>query len=88
MSQVKRYTVKAKEGLQLDCGHFINAGETLIVTSIYTCPQESSWPLTVLMACLQVLQQQQAAPQPAPVNKIQATKNVYAYPNGYHQPQV
>lgn len=85
MSQVKRYTVKAKEGLQLDCGHTIKAGDTLVVTSVYTCEYESSWPLTVLMACFQILQQRQADPQPAPVNKIQATKTVYTY-NGYHQP--
>jgi hypothetical protein len=86
MSQVKRYTVKAQEGLHLDCGHFINAGEVLIVTSVYSCPQEGNWPLTVLMACLQVLQQQQADLQPKPVNKTDTTKNVYTYPNGYHQP--
>ena len=87
MSQVKRYTVKAKEGLQLDCGHTIKAGETLVVTRVYTCEQESSWPLTVLMACFQVLQQAQAVSQPQPGKKIQA-KNVYTYTNGYHQPQI
>jgi len=86
MSQVKRYTVKAKDGLQLDCGHTIKAGDPLVVTSVYTCEQESSWPLTVLMACFQVLQQEQAAPQPKPVQKIQVTRNVYSS-NGYHQPQ-
>lgn len=86
MSQMKRYTVKARAGLQLDCGHTIAAGQTLVVTSVYTCEQESSWPLTVLMACFQVLQQEQAAPQPKPVQKIQATRNVYTH-NGYHQPQ-
>ena len=63
MSQVKRYTVKAQDGLQLDCGHAVKAGDTLVVTSVYTCEKESSWPLTVLMACFQVLQQEQAAPQ-------------------------
>lgn len=86
MSQVKRYTVKAQEGLHLDCGHFLKAGENLVVTSVYTCEQESSWPLTVLMACFKVLQQEQAAPQSAPVKKSQATRNVYTY-NGYPQPQ-
>lgn len=84
MSQVKRYTVKAQEGLHLDCGHFIKSGENLVVTSVYTCEKESNWPLTVLLACLQVLQQQQAAPQPTSVNKTPATKNVYTF-NGYHQ---
>lgn len=83
MSQVKRYTVKAQEGLHLDCGHFIKAGENLVVTSVYTCEKESNWPLTVLLACLQVLQQQ-AIPQPDPVNKTSATKNVYTF-NGHHQ---
>ena len=83
MSQVKRYTVKAQEGLHLDCGHFIKAGENLVVTSVYTCEKESNWPLTVLLACLQVLQQQ-ATPQPDSVNKTSATKNVYTF-NGHHQ---
>lgn len=84
MSQVKRYTVKAQEGLHLDCGHFIQSGENLIVTSVYTCEKGSNWPLTVLLACLQVLQQRQAAPQPNSVNKIPVTKHVYTF-NGHHQ---
>jgi hypothetical protein len=87
MSQVKRYTVKAKDGLQLDCGHQATAGSLLYVTSVYHCAQEKDWPLTILMACFQVLQQDQAAPQPKPVKKIQATNvYTYTYTNGYHQP--
>ena len=79
MAQVKRYTVKAQEGLHLDCGHFIHSGENLVVTSVYTCEKESNWPLTVLLACLQVLHQQQAVPQPTTVNKPHPRRNVYTY---------
>lgn len=79
MSQIKRYTVKAQEGLHLDCGHFIKSGENLVVTSVYTCEKESNWPLTVLLACLQVLQQQPAAPQPTTVQKPHPVRNVYTY---------
>ncbi len=86
MAQVKRYTVKAQAGLHLDCGHFIQSGENLVVTRIYTCEKESNWPLTVLMACLQVLQQEKVAPQPNPVPKTYAARNVYTYAQGYHQP--
>lgn len=84
MPQVKKYT--AKQGLHLDCGHTIKAGETLVVTSVYTCEQESRWPLTILLACLQLLQQkQQTVSQPVSVEQRQATKNVYRY-NGHQQP--
>jgi hypothetical protein len=82
MPQVKRYT--AKQGLHLDCGHRIKAGETLVVTSVYTCQQEGRWPLTILLGCLQVLQQQQAVKQPVGKQSTPVTKNVYT--NGSPQP--
>lgn len=83
MPQVKTYT--AKQDLHLDCGHRIKAGEALVVTSVYTCPQEGSWPLTILLGCLQVLQQQQAVKQPVGKKSMHVTKNVYT--NGSpHQP--
>lgn len=79
MSQVKRYTVKAKDGLQLDCGHTLKAGETLVVTSVYTCEKEQHWPLTILLACLQVLSRNQTATQPGSGTISATTRNVYAY---------
>jgi hypothetical protein len=73
MPQVKRF--KAKQALaNLDCGHAINEGDTLVVTSVYTCEQEANWPLTILMACFHVLKQKQAAKQPAAAQTKQPVK--------------
>ncbi len=58
MAQTKRFT--ANRELKLDCGHTIKTGEPFQVTSIYTCNQEGSWPLKILLACFTVLLQQQS----------------------------
>ena len=75
MPQVKRY--QAKQRLQLDCGHTIQRGETLVVTSVYTCAQEGSWPLTILLGCLRVLQQPQTVKLPVAKPPTSFTKRVY-----------
>ncbi len=51
MAQTKRYT--AKKDLRLDCGHTIKAGETFVVTSIYSCEKDADWPLGVLRAAFE-----------------------------------
>lgn len=51
MAQVKRFT--AKKDLQLDCGHSIKAGETFVVTSIYSCEKDAEWPLGVVRAAFE-----------------------------------
>lgn len=69
MPQTKAYT--AKRTLKLDCGHTIQAGESFVATTIYTCPKENAWPLKILLACLRMTQpkkaeqpKQAAAPEP------------------------
>ncbi|MFN8494501.1 MAG: hypothetical protein U0350_43270 [Caldilineaceae bacterium] len=58
MPQTKAYTAKRK--LRLDCGHTVEAGKTFVATTIYSCQQEASWPLWILMACFRSIQQKQA----------------------------
>lgn len=59
MAQTKRFT--AKQELKLDCGHTVKTGESFQVTHVYTCEQEGSWPLKILLACFTVWQQQRLA---------------------------
>jgi hypothetical protein len=75
MPQVKRY--QAKQRLQLDCGHTIQCGETLVVTRVYTCAQEGGWPLTLLLGCLRVLQPPQSVKPPVTKPWTAFTKRVY-----------
>lgn len=70
MAQTKRFT--AQRELKLDCGHMVKTGEPFQVTSIYTCHQEGSWPLKILLACFTVLRQQQAVKSATPPEKSQS----------------
>jgi hypothetical protein len=74
----------AKREIRLDCGHTAKAGSAVWENRLYTCQRESEWPLAVLAACMQLLQQKQAASQPESVKKTYAARNVYAF-NGHHQ---
>ena len=67
MPQVKQYT--AKQELHLDCGHTLKPGETFQVTRIFTCMREASWPLTILMACFDVLARKRSRSAAAPAEK-------------------
>lgn len=71
MAQTKRFT--AHRELKLDCGHTAKAGEIFQVTSIYTCQQEGTWPMRILLACFAVLNQQQAAKSATQVGKAPTT---------------
>jgi len=51
MPQVRRLT--AKRSLKLDCGHIVCPGQTFLVTSIFTCEKDRSWPLVILRASFQ-----------------------------------
>ena len=80
MPQVKQYT--AKQELHLDCGHTLKPGETFQVTRIFTCMREASWPLTILMACFDVLARKRLAPplppqrrSPRPPKPVQTPPN-------------
>lgn len=68
MPQIKTFT--AKRALKLDCGHQIQPGEPFIVTTVYSCKQESHWPWRVLAGCFHVIWQkreQQAKQTQSPV---------------------
>lgn len=69
MPQVKTYT--AQQAMRLDCGHTIQAGARFQVTRVFTCDQEGSWPLRILMACFTAIRHKQR-PQPAPTPKPQS----------------
>lgn len=53
-------TFKATRTLKLDCGHTVKEGESFVMTNLFTCGKEGAWPLTILMACFQVMQEKRA----------------------------
>jgi hypothetical protein len=50
MPQVKR--LQARNDLELDCGHTIKAGESFIVTTLFSCERDVEWPLAVVRTSL------------------------------------
>lgn len=50
MLQIKR--LQAKNDLELDCGHTIKAGESFILTTVFSCERDVKWPLAIMRASL------------------------------------
>jgi hypothetical protein len=76
MPQSKSYT--AHRPLRLDCGHSVNAGESFIVTRVFSCAQEANWPLRILLACFAVIQQKRSGPRGLPAMHPQAQPQAQA----------
>ncbi len=53
MTQVKRF--QASKPLRLDCGHNVKEGDTVVMTTTFSCESDADWPLSVLRASFEAV---------------------------------